>query len=112
MNRTYAAGALTLLATGFAAVTAVPAHATSVVGFGNAVIGNSCAGHGGHHRDRTAAARSGGALTGQALTAGGSSPVNQCADLGLPTGLDQMIPVSLTVPGAGSVKDVLLGFTS
>jgi hypothetical protein len=87
MRRTQAMLVLAL-ASGLAAGTATQASATSVVGVGNATQDNTCANHG------SANARGGdggvpGTVSGLVAGVPSSSPLNQCGDLGLPTGAAQ-----------------------
>ncbi|MEV5509076.1 hypothetical protein [Streptomyces orinoci] len=112
MNRILTAGALALLTACFTAVAAVPAQATSVIGFGNDVIDNFCGNHSSHPHARAASARSAGGLNGDVVTLGGSSPVNQCADLGVP--LMEMLrndqaPLTLALPEGSSLASLLQG---
>ncbi|MBC2878784.1 MULTISPECIES: hypothetical protein [Streptomyces] len=87
MKRLHALGATFLAAAG-TLTTATPASATSVVGFGNATVGNACAEHGGPRADSTTRRGSGAASAlGVALPIGG--PANQCGSLGLPTALHE-----------------------
>lgn len=84
MNRTYAVGALAVLTTGFTALAATPASATTVIGFGNAAHDNACTNTGGA-RASGATARHSGTVGGLAVALPYSTPGNQCGNLGLPS---------------------------
>jgi hypothetical protein len=89
MNRKHTIGALALLTTGIAALTALPAFATSVIGFGNAAYENACTNRGGAHAGGPTIQHSGGA-TGLGVALPVSSPGNQCGTLGLPSVLHEV----------------------
>ncbi|MFF5442714.1 hypothetical protein [Streptomyces achromogenes] len=67
---------------------AVPAGATSVIGFGNAAFDNVCANLGGP-RAGGGTVRDGGGLSGLGVALPVGSPGNQCGSLGLPTALHE-----------------------
>jgi hypothetical protein len=89
MNRKHTIGTLALLTTGIAALTASPASATSIIGFGNSAHDNACANHGGAHASGPTTQHSG-SVGGPAVALPASSPGNQCGTLGLPTILHEM----------------------
>ncbi|MEU2513935.1 hypothetical protein [Streptomyces syringium] len=88
MKRLHVTGA-TLLAATSALVGTKPASATSIIGFGNAAVGNACATHGSPRADGATKQGSGtAAALSVALPVG--SPANQCGSLGLPTALHEI----------------------
>ncbi|MEV5341978.1 hypothetical protein AB0K93_26350 [Streptomyces sp. NPDC052676] len=89
MKRKHTIGTLALLTTGIAALTASPAAATSIIGFGNSAHDNTCTNHGGAHASGPTTQHSGSA-TGLGVALPASSPGNQCGTLGLPTILHEM----------------------
>ncbi|MFH8411146.1 hypothetical protein ACH4FX_41210 [Streptomyces sp. NPDC018019] len=89
MKRLHVTGATLLAAVVSALAGAQPASATSIIGFGNAAVGNTCANHGGPRADGATRQGSGAAAALSAALPVGS-PANQCGTLGLPTGLHEM----------------------
>ncbi|MCZ0207211.1 hypothetical protein OZK63_17500 [Streptomyces sp. UMAF16] len=91
MKRTQVKGCMALLGAvvGVLGGGAVPAGATSVIGFGNAAFDNVCANLGGPHAGG-GTVRSGGGLAGLGVALPVGSPGNQCGTLGLPTSLHEM----------------------
>ncbi|WP_167161309.1 hypothetical protein [Streptomyces sp. MBT27] len=64
---------------------AVPAHATSIIGFGNSAHDNSCANQTTPQTQaRGATTQTSGILTALTAALPASGPVNQCGNLGLP----------------------------
>ncbi|AEW99747.1 hypothetical protein [Streptantibioticus cattleyicolor] len=70
------------------------AAATSVIGVGNSAHSNSCRNTTGHG-PRAATTSGAGSVTGLAAALPGTSPVNQCGDLGIPN-------IVLSNPGHGT----------
>jgi hypothetical protein len=89
MNRKRTIGTLALLTTGIAALTASPASATSIIGFGNAAYDNACTNRGNAHAGGPTTQHSGSA-TGLGVALPANSPGNQCGTLGLPTILHEV----------------------
>ncbi|MEU7136762.1 hypothetical protein [Streptomyces sp. NPDC046261] len=89
MKPLHVTGATLLVATVSTLAGTKPASATSIIGFGNAAVGNTCANHGSPRADSATKQGSGTATAlGVALPVG--SPANQCGTLGMPTALHEM----------------------
>lgn len=78
---------------------AAPASATSIIGFLNGVYNNTCINHGSSGA-QAGVAEEPGTTSGAGLSVPISTPVNQCGDLGLPTGEVARTPVTAPVEQA------------
>lgn len=97
--------ALALAATG-ATLASTPAHATTIIGFGNGAFNNACANSGAGSRPNGASTQAQG--IGTALTAAlpASAPANQCGNLGLQAVAGSSSPILYKV--SGGVDDLFL----
>ncbi|MFF3975410.1 hypothetical protein [Streptomyces sp. NPDC001828] len=81
----------------------MPAHATSIIGFGNSAHDNSCANHTAAKTEaRSPTTHSSGTLTAWTAAMPASGPVNQCGNLGLPV-------EDSAVGGGGSAATTVVG---
>ncbi|WP_033037424.1 hypothetical protein [Streptomyces monomycini] len=94
MKRLHVTGATLLAAAVSALVDTQSASATSIIGFGNAAVGNTCANHGSPRADG-ATKQGSGAATALSVALPVGSPASQCGTLGLPTGLHEFAGVDV-----------------
>ncbi|WP_207565690.1 hypothetical protein [Streptomyces sp. CA-256286] len=67
-----------------AALTAAPAHATSIIGFGNGAVDNACTNRATGATANAATMQGSGTAGGLRLAMPSLAPINQCGNLGLP----------------------------
>ncbi|MER7112522.1 hypothetical protein [Streptomyces sp. NPDC000229] len=74
---------MALLTAALIGTTAAPASGTSIIGFGNSAHDNTCVNQA-SAAGQAATTQGPGATTGLAAALPGSSPTNQCGNLGIP----------------------------